>query len=161
MADENENENKPPEQGQATNRGGGILPPQSQTEQSQTQPTEEEEKQEEQNDEQISVDNEANSLRVDDEAYVGTSTEYRNDAYGKASPKFSEDEDLAEVEYASKDAELETANLAQNVGFRGYAPTLVHPSERKNVADEALRNRARIDEEARQEVRTSTDDDES
>lgn len=102
-----------------------------------------------------------NSILLEDEGYVGVSTEYRNAAYEKNAPLRSEDDDAAEVEAVAKDAEIATAIKGEQVGFRGFKTDTPHPSERMNMADEALRNRARIDEEARQEVRNGTDDDES
>ena len=103
-----------------------------------------------------------NSVLLDDEGYVGVETEYRNAAYDKNAPMRSEDEDAAKIEADAKEGEILTALAGEQVGFRGYATNTPHPSERKNLADEALRNRARIDEEARQEVRNGgTDDDES
>ena len=94
-----------------------------------------------------------NSVLLEDEGFVGVSTEYRNAAYDSSKPLRSEDEDAAKVEELAKAAEVETAMRGEQVGFRGFKTDTPHPSERKNLADEALKHRARQDEEARQEAR--------
>ena len=88
-------------------------------------------------------ENDENSVRFDDEGYVGVSDEYRNAAYDKNAPSRSEDDDLAADEQRAKEDEVLTAEAGKNIGFRGYAPDTPHPSERRGPAEDYIEgNRA-------------------
>jgi hypothetical protein len=72
-------------------------------------------------------DNEDNSVDLDNEAYIGTSPEYRNSAYDINAPSLSEDEDVKALEQAAK--EREVAIEEAEPGFRGYVTNTPHPTE--------------------------------
>ena len=80
-----------------------------------------------------------NSVDLENDAYVGVDTEYRNHAYDHLAPmKAEEDEDARKIEEQAKEHEVIRAIEGQNVGFRGYATETPHPSERENPADKYI-----------------------
>lgn len=114
-------------------------------------------------------DNSDDSVLLDEETYVGTDTIYKNSAYDinkpmHTEPDSSEDgtrpgilltaEEVVEAEKTAEESEKDHAFGVDGTNPRQtWRTDTAHPSQAKNQSDEALKNRARLDEEARQEVR--------
>lgn len=117
-------------------------------------------------------DNNEDAVLIDDPTYVGTDTIYKNSAYEINKPMLTEPdsdeegnrpgvmldadgvreaEELAQQTEEDHAFEVDGSNPRQT-----WRTDTAHPSEAKNQSDEALKNRARLDEEARQEVRNGT-----
>lgn len=79
-----------------------------------------------------------NSSHLDDPAFAGVDTEYRNYAYDTSAPKVAEEGDNAKIEAEAKEREVLTAIQGESIGFRGYETATPHPSERENPADKYI-----------------------
>lgn len=97
-----------------------------------------------------------NSVAVGEEGYVGVSPEYQNYANEHDKPLFSEDKEVAAVEKAAKQDEVDRAESAGKIGHLGYEVDTPHPSEAVNPATEhidlnraALNKLAGVDEESK------------
>ena len=89
-----------------------------------------------------------NSIDVSNPAYVGVDDMYKNHASDTEAPAVAEEGDAKEAEEAAKAHEEEVKAKAPAVGFRGFAPDIVHPTEKVKPQDAYIEGNRALMEKA-------------